>query len=236
MTVPETEGDYPHTSTGPSFAINPKDQLAVWAWWDVNENKTRAIFPLRLGGCDSLHFVHQNVLFFPWRGRFCMTISQLTEIKQGLNIAFTGAGVLTSALILAFTYTACQDNRAGKATFIVISLPSTWIPPAMLFLTFVINGAEATKVQATGLVAAHLHDFLTKLYPTFGGGRSLLETPAFIQRIFANGMPSVVKRAYGTAINPAQQAPRGSTIGASTGGILPESWKSRGSGHRLGGD
>lgn len=91
-------------------------------------------------------------------------------------------------------------------------------------------------VQATGLIAAHLHDFLTKIYPTFGGGKNILETPAIVRRLFANPLPSVITRAYGTAVIPAQEQAKGSSSSSSASNVLPESWKSRGSGHRLGGD
>lgn len=110
----------------------------------------------------------------------------------------------------------------------------------MLFLTFVISGLEGAKVQATGLVAAHAHDFLSNIYPTFGGGANLLQTPGFIERFFAITVPQVLHRAYGTAIKHPQQ-PQGSaastgTSSARAGSVLPESWRSRGTGHRLGGD
>jgi Derlin-2/3 len=110
----------------------------------------------------------------------------------------------------------------------------------MLFLTFVIDGPEATKVQATGLVAAHIHDFLSNIYPTFGGGANILQTPEFIQRFFAITVPRVVHRAYGTAITnprqPGESAASTGTSSATAGSVLPESWRSRGTGHRLGGD
>jgi Derlin-2/3 len=156
-------------------------------------------------------------------------------LMQGLNYFFTGAVIFTSALILALSYTACQDDRLGKATLIVVTVPATWIPLAMLFLTFVIVGPHEAKVQSTGLIAAHLHDFLTNLYPTFGGGRNWLRTPGFIEHFFADPLPKVINRSYGTAIRPGQQS-QGLSTGASTSGVLPESWRSRGSGHRLGGD
>jgi Derlin-2/3 len=137
--------------------------------------------------------------------------------------------------MLAFTYTACQDNRTGTQHLFIVSLPATWVPPAMVLLQFVLSGPDAAMVSATGLVAAHLHDFLTKIYPEFAGGRNLLETPAFIQRAFARGVPEIISRGYGTSFNPSEKV-QGSSSGASTGGVLPEAWRSRGSGHRLGGD
>lgn len=136
---------------------------------------------------------------------------------------------------MAFTYTACQDDRGGKSTFIVITIPTQWIPYAMLLLTFVMDGLQPTIVQATGLVAAHLYDFLTRIYPTFGGGSNLLPTPAFVRRMFSTTEVTVANKTYGTSFTPAQRQSTGTTSGAAVG-VLPESWRSRGSGHRLGGD
>ena len=55
--VPGDEEDYPCTSAGPSFAINPKGQFAVQAWWEVPLRKLVSIHQLHSGGCDSLHFI-----------------------------------------------------------------------------------------------------------------------------------------------------------------------------------
>jgi Derlin-2/3 len=144
----------------------------------------------------------------------------------------TGGFIFTAALVLAFAYTSTQDDRGQKATFIVITIPAQWIPYAMLLLTLVMDSPKAALVQATGLVAAHLHDFLTRLWPMFGGGRNLLPTPEFVKRLYFRRERVTT---YGTAIrNTAPASSSGSSVSA--GGVLPESWKSRGSGHRLGGD
>jgi Derlin-2/3 len=95
-------------------------------------------------------------------------------------------------------------------------------------------GPSAAMVQATGLVAAHLHDFLTRLWPTFGGGRNLVATPGFVRRMWEPKTATVTNRAYGTSFAPAPRDSSAST--GSSGGVLPESWRNRGSGHRLGGD
>lgn len=146
----------------------------------------------------------------------------------------TGGVIFTSALVLAFAYTSCQDDRGQKATFFVITIPAQWIPYAMLLMTFVMAGPGAAKIQATGLIAAHLHDFLTRLWPTFGGGRNPVPTPAFVKRMFQSTEATTTNRAFGTAFTPAQREPSASTSGS--GGVLPESWRNRGTGHRLGGD
>jgi len=149
-----------------------------------------------------------------------------------LNVIFTGAMLMTGALILAFAYTMSQDRRGQNTQFIVFTIPSIYLPYAMLLMTLILNGAGLMKVQATGLVAAHLHDFLTRLWPTFGGGRNLVPTPTFIKRMIDGPGRTVVPRPYGTAVAPSQDTPPSS----SSSGVLPESWRSRGTGHRLGGD
>lgn len=143
--------------------------------------------------------------------------------------------IFTSALVLAFAYTSTQDDRGQKAQFFIVTIPAQWIPFAMLLMTFVMAGPQAAMIQATGLVAAHLHDFLTRLWPTFGGGNNLLPTPGFIRRMWETKTATVSNKAYGTSFAPAQRD-SSATTSSSTGGVLPESWRSRGSGHRLGGD
>jgi len=165
--------------------------------------------------------------FFTYVVFLCVTI-------MGINYVWTGASVFTSALILAFIYTGCQDDRGGQFNFMVVNVPAQWAPFGMLFITFIMNGPEAAKIQSTGLLAAHLYDFLTRLYPEFGGGWNIIQTPAFVRRLFAPDEAVVSNRSYGTAFTAPERA-TGST-GASTGSVLPESWKARGSGHRLGGE
>ena len=101
----------------------------------------------------------------------------------------------------------------------------------MLLMTFVTQGPEGAKIQGSGLIAAHLHDFLTRLWPQFGGGRNLVPTPAIVTKMWQTTQATTTTRTYGTAHAPAQR-----DTGRSTGSVLSESWKSRGSGQRLGGD
>ncbi|KAG0648601.1 hypothetical protein D0Z07_5590 [Hyphodiscus hymeniophilus] len=164
--------------------------------------------------------------FFTYIVFVCVTI-------MGLNAFIVGGSIFTSALILAFAWTACQDDRGQKAHFLVFTIPALWIPYAMLLMTLLMAGPQATIIEATGLVAAHLHDFLTRLWPTFGGGRNYITTPAFVRRMWQADGP--VKRLYGTAFDPAQRNAASASASGSSG-VLPESWRSRGSGHRLGGD
>ncbi|KAF7875224.1 hypothetical protein EAF04_002396 [Stromatinia cepivora] len=174
---------------------------------------------------------------FSQPGDFLTYVLFVCATILGLNVFITGGVIFTSALVLAFAYTSTQDDRGMKATFFVVTIPAPWIPYAMLLMTFVMGGgAGAAKIQATGLVAAHLHDFLTRLWPTFGGGRNLIPTPGFIRRAFETTQTTTTERAYGTAVAPPQRSPGTGSTSGSSGSVLPESWKSRGSGHRLGGD
>jgi Derlin-2/3 len=140
--------------------------------------------------------------------------------------------MFVSALIMAFMYTWSQDNQGQQAHFYVISIPAVWLPYAMLAVTFVASSPGAAYVQATGIVAAHMYNFLTRIYPENGGGQKWIFTPRWVWRLFAPDGQEVRNRSYGTAFAPPQQA---KSTGSSSG-VLPESWKTRGTGHRLGGD
>ena len=107
-------------------------------------------------------------------------------------------------------------------------------------MTFIMGGPEAALSQASGLLSAHLYDFLTRLWPTFGGGRNYIRAPAMVKRLFGGSTHATV-RAYGTAFRtpqtnqpPTQDTSRGVASGFGGGGS--GIWSNRGSGHRLGGD
>ncbi|KAI9818530.1 MAG: hypothetical protein M1827_000589 [Pycnora praestabilis] len=152
-----------------------------------------------------------------------------------------GGFVFTQALVLALAYTYSQDNRGRKVSFFIITLPVQWLPYAMLLMTMVMGGPGAALNQAMGLVAAHLYDFLTRLYPTFGGGRNYIVTPSIVRRWFGGDRPGPTSRGYGTAFTarPAiQPSNRGTSSGFSSGfgSGVSNIWGSRGQGQRLGGD
>ncbi|KAF4974297.1 hypothetical protein FZEAL_8779 [Fusarium zealandicum] len=133
-------------------------------------------------------------------------------------------------IILAMTYTVTQDQRGMKTTFYVIQVPAQTLPYCMIIASLLMPGGYThALVQLEGLVAAHLFDFLGRIWPEFGGGPNLLRTPGWLQRIVTT--PRAVQRGSGTAIR------NGSSTGSSTGaqaGPLPDSWRSRGRGQRLG--
>ena len=108
-----------------------------------------------------------------------------------------------------------------------------WLPWAMLILTLVTASPEAALTQFMGLVAAHLYDFLTRLYPAFGGGKNYIKTPYLFKRWFGAETPAIQVRGYGTAFRPATTTPG---QGRSTGSAFANAWSTRGQGQRLGGD
>lgn len=153
--------------------------------------------------------------------------------EQTLNHFFTGAAYFLQGLILALCYTVVQDQRGQQSRFFFFTVPAQLIPYCMLLMSLLMSPG-LIPLQLTGLFAAHLHDFLTRIYPEFGGGPNLLPTPAFLSRFMHT--PRIIQRAYGTAIRgrTADEA-SGSSSGASTGGsVLPDSWRTRGTGRRLG--
>ncbi|MCJ1248288.1 hypothetical protein MMC30_005505 [Trapelia coarctata] len=141
---------------------------------------------------------------------------------------FLGAVIYTSALIIAIAYTYAQDNRGKKIKFFFITIDVKWLPYAMLLLNFVVNGMPSTQVQAMGIPAAHLYDFLTRLWPAFGGGRNILPTPTFVSRWFESESRAdrIVVKKHVTVYRPLP-----ATTSSYTGG-----WGSRGEGRRLGGE
>jgi len=99
-------------------------------------------------------------------------------------------------------------------------------------MTFVMGGPHAAMNQATGLVAAHLYDFLTKIYPEYGGGTNYIQTPSFVKRRFGADKRGVQVKGYGTAYRPGAAPSQASSSGFGFSG----SWGGRGQGRRLGGD
>lgn len=161
---------------------------------------------------------------FLWYLVFCGTV--IIVLAQ----YFLGSLYFLQALILAMCYTATQDQRGQKAGFFFFTVPAQLIPLCMMGASLLMAGPQVMLLQLTGLVAAHLHDFLTRLWPEFGGGANWIPTPAFFARLVTT--PRFMQREYGTAIRNEPRA--GTSTGAQARGPLPDSWKTRGSGHRLG--
>ncbi|KAF2474103.1 DER1-domain-containing protein [Lindgomyces ingoldianus] len=147
---------------------------------------------------------------------------------------FLNSYMFLQALSLAFAYTYAQDNPSRQVSFFIITFDAKYLPFSMLFLTFIIDGGDAALSQAAGLVAAHLYDFLTRIWPTFGGGRNYIFTPIMVKRWFGGRAGNVQARPYGTAQQGRQPADAGAAraTGRSTG--FGGQWDGRGPGRRLG--
>jgi len=144
------------------------------------------------------------------------------------------------ALSLAYAYTFAQDNPTRMASFFVVTFESKYLPFALLFLALVVDGPNQALAQLTGLIAAHMYDFLTRIWPTFGGGRNIIFTPQIVKRWFGAAPGTVHQRGYGFAVEG-----RGRTTGVGAGAPDAASgrstgvsnlWGQVGPGRRLGGE
>lgn len=111
------------------------------------------------------------------------------------------------------------------------------------------GGPSAAMTEATGIVAAHLYEFLAFIYPRTIGTRSFVRTPQILRRCFDNPSHdgrSVKVKAYGTAythsagVRDAGRASVDSKGGSSASGWssglgFGSTWGNRGTGRRLGG-
>lgn len=145
---------------------------------------------------------------------------------------------MNSALIMAFVYTYSQKNRGTKTRFYFIDIPTEALPYALLGVELLTSGWFGVLLEGTGIVAAHLYDFLTRIYPAFGGGRNFITVPVSVERYFMRHDPGHGDRGYGTATyptRPATQPSSGSASGSSFGRwTSSDPWSARGTGRRLG--
>jgi Derlin-2/3 len=143
------------------------------------------------------------------------------------------------ALTLAYAYTFAQENPTRQVNFFVLNFDAKYLPFALLFMTFIIDGPEPAMTQVTGLIAGHLYDFLTRIWPTFGGGKNYIFTPQIVKRMFGADTGSVQNRGYGYAVQGRGRAtgtgagaPDAAASGRSTG--TSNLWGRAGPGRRLG--
>ncbi|KAL3489451.1 Der1-like family-domain-containing protein [Aspergillus germanicus] len=168
---------------------------------------------------------------FSTPGSFLVYVVFIGSVIMATAGSYLGAVIFTQALILAFAYTYSQDNKGTKTMFFVVEIPTPMLPWARLALTFVMKGYHSAAVEFTGIVAAHLYDFLTRIYPTFGGGKNYIITPVFLRRLFTRSLRGGQERVYGRAFRPPNEQEESSGWASS----VRNTWDSRGSGRRLGG-
>ena len=103
----------------------------------------------------------------------------------------------------------------------------------MLLITFINDGPNAALISLMGLVSAHFYEFLTRIWPMYGGGKNYIETPNLVKRWFEADRAGLQQRGYGSAYRPGTQVPG---RGTSSGFGFSSAWGSKGQGRRLGGD
>jgi Derlin-2/3 len=161
-----------------------------------------------------------------------IVLNPVLTLSKALAGMVLGSATFLQALSLAYAYTYAQDNPTRQVSFFIITFDAKFLPFSMLFLTFIIDGPEAAMAQATGLVAAHLYDFLTRIWPTFGGGRNYITTPNIVKGWFGARPGSTQQRGYGTAMQGGRGGASAGTTGRTTGFSGP--WNQMGPGRRLG--
>ncbi|PVH89198.1 hypothetical protein DL98DRAFT_508309 [Cadophora sp. DSE1049] len=162
---------------------------------------------------------------FSQRADFVTYLCFMCGVILILNLLITSGSVLASSLALSFITTSVRDTWDQPITLFILTMPCQYLPYAFLLLTLILAGPQAALIQGSGLIAAHLYDLLTGLYPSTGVERNLLPTPGWMMKVF--GTQDVVNRPYGTAVT-------GATGKAAWG--LDLSWKRFGPGRTLGGE
>ncbi|KAF2755949.1 DER1-domain-containing protein [Pseudovirgaria hyperparasitica] len=160
---------------------------------------------------------------------FTYTLFVMTSIVVACGLGL-GGFFFMSALTLAFAYTYSQDNPNVQIQFFIINFPAKYLPLAMLLMSFIMEGPTVCLEQSTGIFAAHLYDFFTRIWPAFGGGsrEPWIKTPRLIAQAFGADHVGPRPRAYGTAF-----APPGDVDEPNAGRTTGASWN-RGPGRRLG--
>jgi Derlin-2/3 len=163
---------------------------------------------------------------FSGYGDFFTYVVVVKVMILGLCGLGLGGVVFLDALTMAFTYTRCQENPHGRSTLFFFNIENIWFPWALLFLTLVLNGPMAAYHEATGIPAAHMFYFFTRLWPTFGNGKTWIRTPDRVAQWFGAGSGVPRHRSYGTVYEPSR--------GQSQAQGAANPWSSRGPGRRLG--
>ncbi|PNS18613.1 hypothetical protein CAC42_5152 [Sphaceloma murrayae] len=148
--------------------------------------------------------------------------------------------VLLSPLTLALAYLYSIDTPEARISFFIVTVRAKYLPYCMLLMTLLMAGPGPALNDVTGLVAAHLYDFLTRLWPQYGGGRNMITAPQVVKRWFTKTGVRSTYRSYGTAFEPRgatqPEASSGSGLSSWASGFSSGSWGGRGPGRRLGGE
>lgn len=161
----------------------------------------------------------------------------LLTVRQLTGGIYLGGVMLLQALVMALIYTVAQEDPNRQVQFFIVQMPAKYLPYASLAITYLTAGPFHTMIQATGILAAHLYNFLDRIWPEFGGGHQYIQTPQILQRWFTANVGSGQNRSYGTAFGARAGASGAQNqSGAASSWASGSGWTSRGSGRRLGGD
>ncbi|TVY71328.1 Derlin-1.2 [Lachnellula suecica] len=143
-----------------------------------------------------------------------------------LNLCIVSGQVFASAIAVSFITTWTREAWGQPIILVFVRIPAQYLPYGLLLSTLILWSPEAAMIEATGLVAAHLYDLLTGLYPASGIKRNFITTPGWVNKMF--GTQHVVERPYGTVWMP--------RVAGETAWGLDMSWKRFGPGRTLGGE
>lgn len=217
---------------------NPKGLCGVQAWWDCHITM-RCEPSVSQGHLGLPTYLHRSLCFESLDVDVIFNGLVLTVHVKATAGCLLNTYTFLPALSLAYAYTFAQDNPTRSVQFFIINFEAKYLPFAMLFLTFVTDGPDAAATQLPGLIAAHLYDFLTRIWPTFGGGTNYIRTPQIVKNWFTPTPGGIQNRGYGHVVDG-----RGRTAGAPGSGAQPStgrttgantSWSGMGPGRRLGG-
>ncbi|KAJ6789683.1 hypothetical protein PWT90_00547 [Aphanocladium album] len=139
---------------------------------------------------------------------------------------------LTRGLIVALTYTATQQQQGLQTNYMFVPMPAPLLPYAMILISLILGGVQDVFLGIYGIIAAHLFEFLSRIYPQIGGGPNLLKTPKFMTRL-VKAVEGRLQTVSSSGVTGGGDYASGSTTSAETG-PLPDAWKTRGAGRRLG--
>ncbi|KAH7386786.1 Der1-like family-domain-containing protein [Phaeosphaeria sp. MPI-PUGE-AT-0046c] len=217
--VPGIEEEYPCTSPSSIIHIIQRDLCGVVSAVGLPLHSLRGL-SIPLGGCGSLHAL-------------------IRWLQKALAGGFLNSYTFLPALTMSYAYTFAQDSPTRQVSFFILNFDAKYLPFALLFMSFIMDGPDSAMAQLTGLLAAHLYDFLTRIWPTFGGGKNYIITPDFVKRAFGAGVGSMQNRGFGHAVQGSGRAtgagagaPAGAGSGRSTG--TTRNWGGVGPGRRLG--
>ncbi|KAL2071213.1 hypothetical protein VTL71DRAFT_12448 [Oculimacula yallundae] len=163
---------------------------------------------------------------FSQRADFATYLCFISGVILTLNLFPTISGsALASPLALSLITTSVRDTWDVPIRLFIVTIPCQYLPYAFLLLTLILAGPQAALIQGTGLLAAHLYDLLTGIYPSSGIQDNYIQTPKWMTK--ACGTQDVVHRPYGTVTMGVQ--------GKKAWGI-DLSWKRFGPGRTLGGE